>query len=203
MRICSQFGRYKKFIWPCFGALFCLAWPNCCLPNPIAYQLVNVTFGDGGMAMGSFIYDIDTNTFSSVDITTSSASGIFGPLGSTYTSPYPGPYGCCGFAFVPNIALGNFTETPVLSLGTVSAVLTDAGGSFQIQGFEGVCANANCFSGIEERLITSGSIASVPEPSTRVVLLVLALAFFLPHSRRVPTGHWSRPFPYRSLPSGL
>jgi hypothetical protein len=70
----------------------------------------------------------------------------------------------------------------VFTLGTVSSFLTNAGGTFLIQGFEGFCATSDCFSGSEARLVASGSITSVPEPSPgRTMWLGLLLLFLVPH----------------------
>lgn len=147
--------------------LICLTAP--CLAAPITYKLVGVTFGDGGTASGLFTYDVDTETFASIDITTSVGSWALGSLGSHYTSPGPGLIHCCGFFLVPAAGLADFTGTPVLSLGTF-APLTDAGGAFQIGNFEGVCADAGCAIATNARLITSGTISSVPEPSTTLAV---------------------------------
>src|SRR5258708_19781801 len=41
---------------------------------PVVWTLSGVTFSDGGTASGSFIFDADTNTYSSINVTTTPGS---------------------------------------------------------------------------------------------------------------------------------
>ena len=50
---------------------------------PVKWELENVSFEDGATASGSFVVDIDTMTFSSVNITTTFGSATL--PGQTYT----------------------------------------------------------------------------------------------------------------------
>jgi hypothetical protein len=161
-------------------AALALLVPRCAAADSITWKLEGVTFGDGGTASGHFVYDPDLNALSTVDIVTSPPAP--GSGGVTYIAPDPGdPVHCCGFAFVPNPALTNFLGTPVLSLGIPSGggFLTDSGGTFAIQGFEGLCADSACFAGLEVNLITSGSITSVPEPPTEALLVFGAALLYI------------------------
>jgi hypothetical protein len=48
---------------------------------PVTRNLSGVTFGEGGTASGSFVFDSSTNTYSSINITTTSGSTL---TGTTY-----------------------------------------------------------------------------------------------------------------------
>ena len=41
---------------------------------PLTWTISNATFSDGGTASGTFVYDADTNTYSSINITTTTGS---------------------------------------------------------------------------------------------------------------------------------
>ena len=141
--------------------------------DQVTWDLSGVTFSDGGTASGSFVYNADTNTVSSVDFTTT-AGGSFG--GATYAGVDPG-FGpsATDIVFVTDSSLLDFTGTPVLQMIFASA-LTDLGGTILLSGTgEGVCANIGCTSGIESRIITGGEVFSAPEPSS---LLLLGMGMF-------------------------
>src|SRR5258707_518596 len=143
--------------------------------DSVTWNLVGVTFNDGGTASGSFVFDATTNTLSSVNITTS-AGTAFG--GATYLGVDPGfsPLATL-FVVVPNPLLSNFTGTPNLVLGFNTA-LTNSGGTVGLQvlpslatSFESPCGDAGCtFAHISLRSATAGEVVATPEPSTLFLL---------------------------------
>src|SRR5260370_9871267 len=50
--------------------------------SPVLWTLVGVAFNDGGTASGSFVYDANTNTYSSINMTTT--AGSVRTSGATY-----------------------------------------------------------------------------------------------------------------------
>jgi hypothetical protein len=149
--------------------------PSIASADGITWTLSGVTFDDGGTASGSFVFDALTNTYSSIDITTSAGS-LFG--GATYTGIDPGFPSTSGqLILVTNPLLSDLTGTGVLELDF--GPLTNLGGTFPVvaEG-EGTCDDAGCTSGTELRTTTAGSVTATtatPEPST-LLLLVMGVA---------------------------
>ena len=164
------------------------------LAEPVVWTLNGVTFNDGGTASGSFTYDAGTNTFSSINITTTMGS-IRG--GATYTFVCTAP--CDGVTPSSNLSLMltlssavDLTGSPGFALG-FSSGLSDAGGSVALSsGIEAACSNATCTSSSgATRTISAGSVfafapplAGVPTLSATglaatILLLALAAGFTL------------------------
>jgi sugar lactone lactonase YvrE len=144
----------------------------------VTWTLHNVTFNDGGTASGSFVYNADTNTYSSVNIVTSGGS----ITGSTYISPFPtsailAPSKTAIYASTLSTVTVP-TSSPFLGLFFVSA-LTDAGGTVNISALEEGTCNSNCS---ESRVGFSGSV-SAASPATITT----------PTSGTVPTGTIEEP----------
>ncbi len=144
--------------------------------DDVTWTLSDVTFTDGGTASGSFVYDADTDTVSSVDIVTTSGTA-FG--GATYTAVDPGygPY-ADEIVFVTD-SLAVYTGAPALDLGFLSD-LTDAGGTdglFSMDGYgEYTCGDPGCnYGGVELRALAGGEVvgvATTPEPASLSLLLL-------------------------------
>ena len=130
----------------------------------ISWTLSGVIFDDASPITGSFDFDADTTTYSSVNITTSVA---------TYETSGVGPPGF-GFS-ASTLSL----VTPSFDLLVISflAPLSNAGGAVPIfppgfpASFEGICTDATCFTGGVTRSIVGGTVTGVvatpaPEPST-------------------------------------
>ena len=154
--------------------LFCV--PTSVFADGITWTLSDVTFGDGGTASGSFVYDAPTNAFSSIDITTTSGSA-FG--GATYTA-LSGVFGSSGTGMLVG-ASGDLTNTDLLFL-LFDAALTNSGGTVLLVGVgEGTCDNTDCSLSTLDRSITGGELVGTvvtPEAST-LSLLSMALAALL------------------------
>ena len=136
----------------------------------ILWTLENVTFNDGGTASGSFDYNADTNTFSSIDIITTAGSAF---SGATYLAVDPGkPSTSMSLAVVPNAGSANI-GTPVFDL-FFSSALTDGGGIIALNDVldEGTCTTTGCTSAIGLRSVTTGSVSAVPEPSSYCLTLI-------------------------------
>ena len=142
--------------------------------SPILWHLNNVIFGDGGTAAGSFVYDAATNTFSSINITTTAGSIR---SGSTYSAPTT-----AGFAILADFLNPAFPVIPGTSSRltlVLSAAMTDAGGTIGFShGQEFTCLDSGCSfqTGTEPGLnlrIASGFVstaAAIPEPATLALI---------------------------------
>lgn len=134
---------------------------------PVKWYLSQVTFSDGGRAVGSFMYDAASGAVWNVNVqttpgaaTTSAASAIAGgdyrlPFSTPVVPPTP-------FSLVTG-AVGEST-TRILTLQP-SAALTDAGGSVPLLfgSLEGLC-NTTCTAlqgGTPSRSIVGGALVAV------------------------------------------
>jgi hypothetical protein len=102
--------------------------------GPVLWTLQNVSFSGGGMASGSFAYDANTNTYTSIDVTTTAGPFIGGvhfvglntAFGSTASqlgiaqSPGPPAAGLPLLFFQFDTALTNTGGTSNLVWGSVS-----------------------------------------------------------------------------------
>jgi hypothetical protein len=114
---------------------------------PIKWTLSGITFLDGGTVTGTFVYDADTNTYSSVSIITTATNpptAGFVP-GATYTAPHP-PSGADVLYAITNPSLPDLTGTPVVII-RFAQVLTNAGGTTNVFNVaEGTCFSNSCTS---------------------------------------------------------
>jgi hypothetical protein len=142
--------------------------------TPVTWTLSALS-GGGGIVMGSFVYNADTNTFSSVEITVAGAPFGFGD--GTYTSLDPslhsGPASGAFFLFAMMSTSGNLTNQPLL-LFQISNNLTDAGGTIPfINGGIYNCINSNCTAAGSNVEFKSGYVTAVgttPESSSLLLL---------------------------------
>jgi hypothetical protein len=171
--------------------LLCFA-PSRALADPIQWTLAGVTFDDGGSAFGSFLFDADTTTFSSVNIQTTAGTALAGVAYPDFAS------GDASILFLysdPSV-LGDptpdFTGVWLLALGLTSP-LTNAGGVIPLgsagQGNELLCADADCIQLSGLRFVEAGAIegeavmTQIPEPST-LALVGIGLAALWMRRRR-------------------
>lgn len=146
---------------------------------PIQWVLQDVLFSDGGTAFGSFVYDADTNTFSSIAITTTDGSAL---SGSFYEFINFDP----GLADADSVLLAAAADpmfgTPAFNMN-LATPMTNAGGTIDLAvappplAFESTCLTNPCTTFFSiDREIVSGSISAVPLPGA-VWLLMTALGF--------------------------
>jgi hypothetical protein len=164
--------------------------------GPITWNLVGVTFVDGGTATGSFVFDADTGTYSSIDIVTTAGFGYPAETFTTVcTSPCKGETaGADDMLLLTSITSADFTGMPGLAIFTpLRDPLSDAGGVIELTGgtaYEALCANSTCEgpTGVA-RHVESGEldgveISAVPEPSTAILFCSAALLLGLGRFRR-------------------
>jgi len=159
---------------------------------PVVWTLTGVTFTDGGTASGSFVYDASTNTYSSVNITTTPGSVITTGALLQYVSP-GFPPSSTGFLSGASNA-PNLTGTRAFALFFASA-LTNAGGVVNLStSQEASCSNATCVApAAPSRSTNAGAVngsatAAVPAMSPwalAATALLLAAAAFLALRRNV------------------
>ena len=150
--------------------------------KPVTWVLQGVTFSDGGTASGSFVYDADTNTYSSVNITTTT-TGTY--TGHTYATVVAGFSSATALLTVTTPSYT--TGTPNFYL-TFTSPLTDSGGTLTLSvgnnptqdSAEAHCDDVTCNS-VEApfRLVVSGgsmsTVASAPALSAPLLALLGAL----------------------------
>ena len=150
--------------------------------KPVVWTLSGLTFSDGGAASGSFSYDADTNTYSSVNITTTAGSVVLTGATLQYVAPGLPPMSAQVLTAASNA--GDLTGTRAFAL-FFSPALTNAGGTVTITGQEASCLDATCSAPTApSRLVAAGhasglSNADVPALSPRamaVTVLLLAAA---------------------------
>jgi hypothetical protein len=136
-------------------------FPSTGSATPITWNLQNLSFSDGGTASGSFIFDADTNLYSSVNITTTAGS-ILG--GNTYTDLW-NVWGTVHTAG----SLGVLTDSSPPDLAGIPAlildyqgVLTNAGGIVNVLPRPGSNSiEAHCWPGVTDCSVLSGPLRNV------------------------------------------
>lgn len=130
---------------------------------------VNGTISGGGTVSGSFAYDVDTNTYSAINITTTA-----GTLpGATYTTIHATAFSPT--SLIALSAAGSGAGQPVISLSFPA--LTNAGGTGAASGTEGACsANCTFFSGTVRNY--TATLASVPAPAPVPTMSEWAMILF-------------------------
>jgi hypothetical protein len=153
--------------------LFFLFYVGSTQASLIEWTLQNVTFDDGGTASGSFFYNVNTNTYSNISVTTT--AGTIGP-GKFYQFENPDLVSDSNSLFL--------TEFATTSIGdwafniNLDGVLTNAGGVTALAvlpppaAFESTCSFFTCngFSPSDARTVTGGSVSAVPIPATAWLL---------------------------------
>jgi PEP-CTERM motif-containing protein len=139
--------------------------PSVASADGVTWNLNGVTTSDGASAYGSFIYNADTNMYSSIDVVTL-AGTLFG--GATYTVVMDGAFSPSAVVTMPNNS--SLAGTPVF-LMVFSTNLTDAGGVVPMEGFEGLC-NDGCTNFVGDKPIREmeGVVVATPEPSSLLLL---------------------------------
>jgi hypothetical protein len=142
---------------------------------PVLWTFSGVTFSDGGTATGSFIYNADTNTYSSVHVITSGGTNP----GATYITATSGA--TADLIALVTATAGDLTGTPLV-IFVANAPLSNAGGTRTlIPNFvEGTCNTAACLSGTPLRSLTAGTLTASAAPTATVpAVSPVALALLL------------------------
>ena len=129
--------------------------------EPVKWYLQGVTMSDGGRAIGSFVYDADTDQYSEIDIATTAGDNL---IGSTYGDPNPGAASdSTGLLTVRDSSAQPLTGEPLLTMAFMEA-LTNAGGTVGIDpddiSFEGECTGG-CLAIVVARDIDQGLVTSI------------------------------------------
>jgi hypothetical protein len=126
--------------------------------------------GTTGVASGLFDYDLGTNTFSDIHITTPATLGF---TGATYTSLINAFGGSSSTGMILGMPSGDLTGTAILFLMFADDGLASPGPNLMVSltGVgEGTCNDMTCSSPTELRSVTSGELIgtplATPEPST-------------------------------------
>jgi hypothetical protein len=111
---------------------------------PKRWQLQGVVLSDGSQAFGSFVFDSNTGTYSSIAITTTAGIGAASVLpGTSYFNKNPSAGSATLVSGVSAATVVPGTTT-VFSASFASS-LTNSGGTVNITGAsEGICSAANC-----------------------------------------------------------
>jgi hypothetical protein len=145
----------------------------------VQWALQGVQFNDGGTASGTFSYDADTNTYSSINVTTTGGSvlggqsfaGLVTDVGSDATrlgmAPFPigTVVGLPVFLIRFGTALTNAGGTASLTLGSYNPLFPAQGSYEAVCVQSGICGSPIPLSNI--RLVTAGSVVAqvVPVPA--------------------------------------
>ncbi len=181
--------RFFKLIFS-FASLFAfLMFSAHAWAIPVTWTLQNVTFDDGGTAVGSFVFDADlemfgvrNNSISKINVTTTDSAGnkvaSYKDLIQTFAIP--------GSSFGPSIkskselvllvsngSIADLTGENAFLLGFGLGLTNTA--TFNNVGFfsvEGACSTPTCDTVNVQRNVTGGSLtgAPIPEPSTMLLL---------------------------------
>src|SRR5437660_8962870 len=122
--ICVIMSRYSVFI---LVSLIGLAEAR-----PVTWSLAGVRMADGAVASGSFVYDVDTNSYSAIDMTTSGGT-VFAGAHYTATAPEPGVNISDRAILVTVGNLSNYFGTPALAIYPATS-LTNGGGTVSLLG---------------------------------------------------------------------
>jgi hypothetical protein len=153
--------------------------------DQVTWNLIGVIFGDGGSASGSFVYDANTNTVSSVNITTTAGTLSGGAVYLGVNTGF-GP-SATEIALLPNPSLSDLTTSPVLDLVFLSA-LTNLGGTIGLTAFEATCGDSGCTLANLVRG-TTGEVSSTPEPSSLLLLATGILGLAIGAKRKLLRAH--------------
>lgn len=133
------------------------ATDNCSPSTGAIWTLSNVSFADGGVATGSFVYDASNNTVSNWNISVSGGNtGTFPAL--VYTPANSTVFPVSGGK---RILFTSNSSTRMLRLSTDGA-RTNAGGSVTIDFANDQNFNVECYNCSPFRYVTGGSMTGVP-----------------------------------------
>ncbi len=129
--------------------------------TPLTWTLNDIVFEDGGTATGSFVYDADANSYSSINITTQGGDDSL--YGGTYTQLFGSYSNTSGYVQTESLlcgvpqemcGFGLLFESGLTNVGGTKAIIFDNSISVEIR--------PNSF---QLRDITSGTVSAVPIPA--------------------------------------
>lgn len=136
--------------------LAAISVPGRAYAAPVLWTLPTMTFGPGDTLAGSFIYDADTNTYSSVAFT---KTGAFAASYDTGDLSLGTPQ---ELKLITNFGAADLSDERFLFLFFFSSTLTNAGGSVLTPVKYGDCNNPDCTVGLFDG--SSGPITGTPVP---------------------------------------
>ena len=167
------------------GLLMLLSLVSCvAVSDEVRWHIIDAAFDDGGMVAGFFDFDADTATFSdwSISITGGNTQlfpeGIATPDNSSVSQIVIFGDEIINFDLDESFGGGGMFETRDLRFHTLSE-MTNAGGVIELGPQSGECYNCNPF-----RLMTSGSLSTIPEPATFVATGTLLAVIVIRRSSR-------------------
>jgi hypothetical protein len=118
-----------------------------------------VVLSDGSQVFGSFLFDANTGTYSSISITTTGGSAM---PGTTYFTQNPSAGSSTTVSAVSAATIVSGTTTVISA--TFASALTNAGGTLNVISVsEGICTAANCTtSGTLRTAVVAGTISTTP-----------------------------------------
>ncbi len=141
----------------------------------VTWTLDNVTFGDGGTATGSFVYDASTNIYSSISIVTSASPSWIPTTSYGVVDVAPSITNAGQVAFINTASAGALPDRSFAYrlLLKFSSPLTDAGGTASLINFppsaEMFCVSPSCIPPSTLRQIDAGQVTGtssvVPVPA--------------------------------------
>lgn len=130
---------------------------------PVVWTLSGVTFDDGGTASGTFTYDVGTNSYSSVAITTTNGTTR---SGASYAFPRASSNSTAALVNTINSA-SDQTGLPGF-LMVYATALSDLGGTIGLisPSLEATCSDPSCaLVGTSIRVVTAGTVTTVTVPA--------------------------------------
>jgi len=136
--------------------------------TPVTWFLVDWEFEEGSTASGSFVYDADLDSTTGIAITSEIGPTAFAFAGVDASNDF--------LAFVTgDPATTDLTGTFAL-IGDLAVAMTNAGGTIDlvvgnnINSSQLTCTGPNCSASVSPIYLVSGSITTVPEPSTALLV---------------------------------
>lgn len=143
--------------------------------SPVFWDLVGVTFDDGGTATGSFAFDASTGLYSAINITTTHGSTLNGKSYDDFcTSPCTGVVpDASDVLFLTTASSNDLKTTHGFSLFLTNPLTDNSGGvvdTFNL-GQEAPCKDSTCSAPTaRSRIVDAGELESTPEPASILLM---------------------------------